>query len=892
MSTYLLENGNLLRSDYAIKPDIIIGAGDTGRVEMFDWNGTRIWNFVYANSTQCIHHDIEPLPNGNILMIAWELKTRDDAIDAGCNPEFISDEIIWPDHIIEVEPNGPESGNIVWEWHVWDHLIQDYDPSKDKYGIVSDHPELIDINFMAKDSGRDWNHINSIDYHEGFDQILLSACAQAEIWVIDHSTTTEEASGHTGGKSGRGGDLLYRWGNPQYYRAGDVEDKKFYGQHDARWIEPGCPGEGHITVFHNGFRQPGENYSSVIEIVPPVDNNGNYYLEPGSAFGPDEPIWIYTAPNPTDFYASGQSGAQRLPNGNTLICSANGVFFEITYDKNIVWIYFNLFPIKFIGWNNLVFKINRYPLDYPGIGKLSIGIENKILEKENTLNPKQFYTNYENNEGNIIDVDGDGGADYVRIQDELDNTIEYKAVIINNGSLSGFVNDSFSSTIEGAVVRITCGGYYLENTSNSSGYYYIGNIPIVDCYWNVSASKTGYRTTSLDMSIDENTTYDFILMPLGKTLYVGGHGPNNYSSIQSAIDASNSGDVVFVYDSSSPYYEHIIVDESIDLIGENKETTVIDAQKDGTPVRIVVDDCLISNFTILNCEDHIDQDWGDAIIKIERGNNVVIKDNILNAGIVQTTSYNDYGALDLNGSTFCTIINNYITQDIPDSYTSGIGLHKNSSNNIISGNNISHFQFGIHNEDVGINHDNIISENHIHHNEFGISIANGYNEILNNIVEYNIEVGINIQSGYHNTISGNIIRYNGAGEKFHCGIELMGYNNNKNNYVSDNVISNNIPCGLQTEYSHRNIITKNNFIDNYGDSGAPEKWWGNAYVHVQDGFFKKDSFKNNYWSDSFGIFPKIIQGYLEIMRTSITIEWINIDWHPAREPYDIPVPEV
>jgi len=379
MSTYLLENGNLLRSDYAIKPDIIIGSGDTGRVEMFDWNGTRIWNFVYANSTQCIHHDIEPLPNGNILMIAWELKTRDDAIAAGCDPEFISDGIIWPDHIIEVEPNGPESGTIVWEWHVWDHLIQDYDPSKDNYGIVSDHPELIDINFMAKDSGRDWNHINSIDYHEEFDQILLSANVQAEIWVIDHSTTTEEASGHTGGKSGRGGALLYRWGNPQYYRVGNVEDKKFYGQHDARWIEPGCPGEGHITVFHNGFRQPGENYSSVIEIVPPVDNNGNYYLESGSAFGPDEPIWIYTAPNPTDFYAAGQSGAQRLPNGNTLICSASGVFFEVTYDKKIVWIYFNLFPLKLIGWNNLVFKINRYPLDYPGIGKLSVGIENKPL---------------------------------------------------------------------------------------------------------------------------------------------------------------------------------------------------------------------------------------------------------------------------------------------------------------------------------------------------------------------------------------------------------------------------------------------------------------------------------------------------------------------------------
>ena len=123
-----------------------------------------------------------------------------------------------PDHVIEVKPTGPSSGDIVWEWYVWDHLIQDYDPSQHNYGDVEEHPELIDINFGSYNA--DWIHTNSIDYNEEFDQILLSSRTFSEIWVIDHSTTTEEAAGHTGGNSGMGGDILYRWGNPHAYRAG------------------------------------------------------------------------------------------------------------------------------------------------------------------------------------------------------------------------------------------------------------------------------------------------------------------------------------------------------------------------------------------------------------------------------------------------------------------------------------------------------------------------------------------------------------------------------------------------------------------------------------------------------------------------------------------------
>jgi hypothetical protein len=359
--TYLLENGDLLRLDEFGGDNTFMSGGRAGRIEKFDNQSNLLWEFIYANDEHCSHHDIKPLPNGNILIIAWESKTKTEAISAGRNPNRLRSNTLWPDHVIEVEPVGSTGGNIVWEWHVWDHLIQDYDSTKENYGVVKDHPELIDVNFGTTDS--DWNHINAIDYNKEFDQILLSVHNFDEIWVIDHSTTTEEAAGHTGGNSGEGGDLLYRWGNPQAYGSGNANDQQYFGQHGANWIKEGCPGEGNILVFNNGGQN--RRYSSVDEIVPPVDDNGHYEYVPSQAYGPDEPIWVYTAENPSDMYSMMLSSAQRLPNGNTLMCSANqGLFIEVTPEKEIVWKYQNILPTPIA---KPVARVVRYSLDYPGI---------------------------------------------------------------------------------------------------------------------------------------------------------------------------------------------------------------------------------------------------------------------------------------------------------------------------------------------------------------------------------------------------------------------------------------------------------------------------------------------------------------------------------------------
>ena len=377
---YLLEDGTIMRPYY--QENLVFPGTHGGILQKIAWDGTVVWEFDYSNSEYHQHHDVEVLPNGNILMVAYEYKTLAEAVAAGRNPATMNRDYLFPETIIEVEPVGTHDGNIVWEWHVWDHLIQDYDSGQTNFGVVADHPELLNLNYTSNYNA-DWIHANSVAYNEEFDQIIISADNMSEIWVIDHSTTTAEAAGHTGGTSGKGGDLLYRWGNPQVYGAGTSSDRKFYNQHDAKWIDAGSPGAGNILVFNNGLGRPDDSYSSVEEIVPPVDAGGNYSLVPGAAYGPPEPTWIYS--DPANFMSGYISGAQRLPDGNTLICEGgSGTFFEVTMAGETVWSYINLFPDSV---HTIVFKVQRYAPEYSGLVYLlgTVGAELTCLPTSGTV---------------------------------------------------------------------------------------------------------------------------------------------------------------------------------------------------------------------------------------------------------------------------------------------------------------------------------------------------------------------------------------------------------------------------------------------------------------------------------------------------------------------------
>ncbi len=366
-SVYLLDNGHLLRG--AKDPDVPVfsGGGQGGRIQEFAWDGELVWDFPFATEDYLLHHDIAVLPNGNIIAIAWEAKSREEARTMGHRPEMTPERGLWPDMVVELEPQPPDGARVVWEWHMWDHMIQDHDESLSNYSDLADHPELLDINggrpvpddltteeiaryreigYVPDDSDHnpssDLMHTNAIAYNAELDQIALSPRFFSEIWIIDHSTTTAEARGRTGGRWGRGGDLLYRWGNPRVYGRGTEADQVLFGQHDIRWVSAGMPGAGNLTVFNNDDVTPGGTHSAVFEFAPPTDASGGYAGEPGEAFGPKDVTWSYVAPDPTTFYGSFISGAHRLASGNTLVTSGpQGRFFEVTPEGETVWEYWS-----------------------------------------------------------------------------------------------------------------------------------------------------------------------------------------------------------------------------------------------------------------------------------------------------------------------------------------------------------------------------------------------------------------------------------------------------------------------------------------------------------------------------------------------------------------------
>ena len=258
-------------------------------------------------------------------------------------------------------------------------MIQDFDTTKSNYGVVANHPELINVNGTGSKIPQFWNHVNGIDYNASLDQIMLSIRGNSELFVIDHNTTTTQASGHTGGRYNKGGDILYRWGDPQQYGRGTNATRMLYQQHHTHWIEPGLPGAGNILIYNNGI---GRDYSSVDEIVPPVDAAGNYSIIAGAAFGPSSLNWAYVGTPPSSFYSAEISGAERLPNGNTLITEGvKGNLFEVTPSGQIIWEYINpvatsplaqgsavpVDPNRADQYMNAVFRVVRYGTDYPGL---------------------------------------------------------------------------------------------------------------------------------------------------------------------------------------------------------------------------------------------------------------------------------------------------------------------------------------------------------------------------------------------------------------------------------------------------------------------------------------------------------------------------------------------
>ena len=334
-NAYLYPDGTLMRLSQEPETSLFDGRGSAGRIQKVDWEGNLLWDFKYASKDHLQHHDFELLPNGNVLLIDWVRMSREEALQAGRDPAKLSTDELYSERIVEIQPRGRTGGEEVWMWRLWDHLVQDHDKSLPNYGKPSENPRRVDINFMRSEQA-DWIHMNAVDYHPEFDQIIMSARYFDEFWVIDHSTSMEQSQSSKGGRYGYGGDLLYRCGNPMSYQQGTLEDKILFGQHNCMWIPKGYPDEGEITLFNNGTSEPRTGYSSADQFRLPVDNAGNYRMKSAYQFEAPEVVWSYS--RGPEMFSFRISGAERLANGNMLICSGHQPWIlEVAPDKTVVW---------------------------------------------------------------------------------------------------------------------------------------------------------------------------------------------------------------------------------------------------------------------------------------------------------------------------------------------------------------------------------------------------------------------------------------------------------------------------------------------------------------------------------------------------------------------------
>ncbi len=317
----LLPSGQVLAIFKSETATIKFGGGYAGVIRLINPDSSVEWEYVYESPEYLSHHDAELLPNGNLLFLAWEKIPSSVAQEAGVNAEYD----IYPEKILEVNLQTKE---VVWEWHSWDHIVQDFKEDAPTFGAINENPNKININYNLRKDG-DLMHANGLTYDEANDLLFVSVNFYSEVWVIDHSTTTAEAAGDQGGKYNKGGDLIYRFGNPEAYN-NKVGKRIFDRVHFPNLLGDGVLGEGNILIFNNGLKA---KQSEVYELKLPSELKLTADLN-------NEPEIIWSFTNPELSYGR-ISGADRLGNGNTLICEGDYGFWEVTSEGQIAWKYNN-----------------------------------------------------------------------------------------------------------------------------------------------------------------------------------------------------------------------------------------------------------------------------------------------------------------------------------------------------------------------------------------------------------------------------------------------------------------------------------------------------------------------------------------------------------------------
>lgn len=385
VNSCLRDDGLLIRTSC---PDLWLEVlcfpvGAHGIISIVEPDGTVVWDYqLFEPGHRVMHHDFEPMPNGNILVTVYSGRTFDEAVEFGW-VEQSRDVLMrppdlqrwWTESILELEPN-LETGEtrVIWEWHSADHLVQDVDPNRPNFGEIGPDCRRIDMNYTQYPSYR-FNmgqimHVNAVSYDARRDQIMLSSAMHGELWVIDHGTTTEEAAGPAG-------DLLYRWGNRSSHKGGP--DKILDWQHDIHFIDNDVPHAGDVLIFNNGSRRPDDDspnpsparlsfmnggYSEILEVKLPVDDSGDWTWDLDDPLNGAEIVWDWNADGSQDWFSPFMSGARRRPNGNTVSALGfNKRIREVTPEGDTVM---DFRP----GGPGRTFRVIPIAADHPGLTRI------------------------------------------------------------------------------------------------------------------------------------------------------------------------------------------------------------------------------------------------------------------------------------------------------------------------------------------------------------------------------------------------------------------------------------------------------------------------------------------------------------------------------------------
>jgi parallel beta-helix repeat protein len=324
-----------------------------------------------------------------------------------------------------------------------------------------------------------------------------------------------------------------------------------------------------------------------------------------------------------------------------------------------------------------------------------------------------------------------------------------------------------------------------------------------------------------------NPDNEFMIVSVdGNTLYVGGSGPGNYSRIQDAVENSSDGDTIFVYSGTYPEY-NITIDTSINLLGENKNTTIVDGCNNLSDIFwLVADRINISGFTITHAG------W-DGIFLDPSNNTSIIGNNLISNG--------DDGIEIYHGSNNNIIQDNYISGN-----TNGSGIYLRwGMNNTIKHNTITN-----NHEGMDIFYDNnYITKNEIRGNEYGGMVIYGDNNSIIDNQFYNDGITI-YEYNYleNNTVNGMPIVFlfkdsdivvEEAGQVIlvfcnNISVENMNFANTSNGiylyHTSNSTISNNTitncKLGIIVQGSSYNIVSDNMIYNTFSGISIGESTEG------------------------------------------------------------------